>query len=76
MYFKLHISFTVMSICEDIKLSIIITMNLLIKKSDIIILNEMYSKVYPNNIGYLVYICTKIIKEEKMNILRFVYFTT
>lgn len=60
-------------ISEDIKLSIIIALNLLIEKSSDDVLNQMYNEIDCKNVGYLIYICTKIIKHEKMNILRFVF---
>jgi len=65
--------FTVLSMSEDIKLSIIIALNLLIQKSNIIVLNQIYNEVDCKSVGYLIYICTKIVKDEKMNILRFVF---
>ncbi|XP_027842762.2 TELO2-interacting protein 1 homolog [Aphis gossypii] len=58
------------NLSEDIKLSIIIALNLLIEKADIVVLNEMYNEVDCKHVGYLIYICTIIIKKEKMNILR------
>jgi len=60
------------NLSEDIKLSIIIALNLLVEKADIVVLNQMYGEVDCKHVGYLIYICTKIIKNEKMNILRFV----
>lgn len=60
-----------MNLSEDIKLSIIIALNLLIEKADIVVLNEMYNEVDCKHVGYLIYICTIIIKKEKMNILRY-----
>jgi len=61
------------NLSEDIKLSVIIALNLLVEKSDIVVLNEMYNEVDCKHVGYLIYICTIIIKNEKMNILRFVF---
>lgn len=61
-----------MNVSEDIKLSIIIAFNLLFKKVDTIVLNKMYEGVDCKHIGYLIYVCTKILKNEKMNILRYV----
>lgn len=63
-----------MNLNEDIKLSIIIALNLLVEKADIVVLNQMYSEVDCKHVGYLIYICTIVIKKEKMNILRFVCF--
>lgn len=63
-----------MIISEDIKLAIIITSNLLITKTDIVVLNQMYIEADCKSVGYLIYICTKIIKHEQMNILRLVCF--
>lgn len=60
-------------ISEDIKLSVIIALNLLIEKASVDVLNQMYNEIDCKNVGYLIYICTKIIKKEKMNILRFVF---
>lgn len=65
---------SVMNLSEDMKLSIIIALNLLIGKANIVVLNQMYKEVDCKNVGYFIYICTKIIKVEKMNILRFVLF--
>lgn len=65
---------TAVNLSEDIKLSIIIALNLLIEKADILVLNQMYDEVDCKHVGYLIYICTIIIKNEKMNILRFVCF--
>jgi len=62
-----------MNISEDIKLSIIIALNLLFQKTNIVILNTLYNEVDCKNVGYLIYICTELIKHEKMNILRFVF---
>lgn len=59
-------------ISEDVKLSVVIALNLLIKKANIIVLNQLYEQVDCKNVGYLIYVCTNIIKNEKMNILRFV----
>lgn len=63
-----------MNISEDVKLAIIIACNLLILKTDIVILNQMYIEGDCKSVGYLIYICTKIIKYEQMNILRLVFF--
>lgn len=65
---------TAVNLSEDIKLSIIIALNLLVEKADIVVLNQMYDEVDCKHVGYLIYICTIIIKNEKMNILRFVRF--
>lgn len=59
---------------EDIKLSIITALNLLVEKADIVVLNQLYNEVDCKHVGYLIYICTTLIKNEKMNILRFVDF--
>lgn len=70
------IYFTVMNnISEDVKLSVFIALNMLIEKAGITVLNQMYNECECKNVGYLIYICTKIIKNEKMNILRFVFLT-
>jgi len=60
-------------ISEDVILSVFIALNLLIGKAGISVLNQMYNECECKNVGYLIYICTKIIKNEKMNILRFVF---
>lgn len=61
-----------MNLNEDIKLSIIIALNLLVEKADIVVLNQMYSEADCKHVGYLIYLCTTVIKKEKMNTLRFV----
>jgi len=65
---------TALNLSEDIKLSIITALNLLVEKADIVVLNQLYSEVDCKHVGYLIYICTTVIKNEKMNILRFVGF--
>lgn len=60
-----------MALSEDIKLSIITALNLLITKTTILILNQMYNDVDCKSVGYLIYVCIEMIKNEKMNILRF-----
>lgn len=60
------------NVSEDVKLSVIIAVNLLIEKAGIVILNQMYDECNWKNVGSFIYTCTKIIKNEKMNILRFV----
>lgn len=65
---------TAVNLSEDIKLSILIALNSLIERADIVVLNQMYSEVDCKHVGYLIYICTIVIKNEKMNILRFVCF--
>lgn len=59
-----------MNLNEDIKLSIIIALNLLVEKADIVVLNQMYSEADCKHVGYLIYLCTTVIKKEKMNTLR------
>uniref|UniRef100_A0A2H8TQG4 TELO2-interacting protein 1 n=2 Tax=Melanaphis sacchari TaxID=742174 RepID=A0A2H8TQG4_9HEMI len=59
-----------LNLSEDIKLSIIIALKLLVEKADIAVLNQMYNEVDCKHVGYLIYICTIVIKKEKMNILR------
>lgn len=61
-----------MNSSEDIKLSIVIALNLLMEKTDATVMSEIYNQVDCKNVGYLIYICTKVIKNEQMNILRFV----
>ncbi|XP_060879820.1 TELO2-interacting protein 1 homolog isoform X1 [Metopolophium dirhodum] len=58
------------NLSEDIKLSIIVALNSLVEKADIVVLNQMFSEVDCKHVGYLIYICTIVIKNEKMNILR------
>lgn len=71
----LFVNYTIaVNLSEDIKLSIIIALNSLIEKADLVVLNQMYSEVDCKHVGYLIYICTIVIKNEKMNILRFVRF--
>jgi len=65
---------TAENLSEDIKLSIIIALNSLVEKADIVVLNQLFSEVDCKHVGYLIYICTIVIKNEKMNILRFVRF--
>lgn len=70
----LFIYITVVNTSEDIKLQIIVILNLLVEKSDIIVLNQMYTEYDCKHVGYLIYICTIVIRKEKMNILRLVLF--
>ncbi|XP_050532254.1 TELO2-interacting protein 1 homolog [Daktulosphaira vitifoliae] len=56
---------------EDLKLKVLISINLLVEKSDKAIIIYLYNDADCKNVGYFIYICTKIIRNEKMNILRF-----
>lgn len=67
------IIYVALDLSEDIKLSILTALNLLIEKADATVLNQLYDEIDCKNVGFLIYICIGVIKYEKMNILRYVF---
>ncbi|XP_050436981.1 TELO2-interacting protein 1 homolog [Adelges cooleyi] len=60
----------VVDVSEDIKLAVTVCMNLLVGKSNVSVLSRLYREADCKNVGYFIFVCTKMIKYEKMNALR------